>query len=48
MRIAKTNDTTTVCASSHIEMSSFAVLMEPYYEEVCTYTSIITLVYDHV
>ena len=34
MTVIKTNATTTVCAASHIQMSSFAVIMEPYYEEV--------------
>ena len=34
MKMVKTNATTTVCAASHIVMSSFAVIMEPYYEEV--------------
>jgi len=33
MTVIKTNATTTVCAASHIQMSSFAVIMEPYYEE---------------
>eukprot|EP00112_Aurelia_sp_Birch-Aquarium-sp1_P010574 Seg2253.6 transcript_id=Seg2253.6/GoldUCD/mRNA.D3Y31 product="Adhesion G protein-coupled receptor L2" protein_id=Seg2253.6/GoldUCD/D3Y31 len=33
MKVVKTNDTTTVCSSSYIYMSSFAVIMEPYYDQ---------------
>ena len=45
MKVIKTNDTTTICASSHIEMSSFAVIMEPYYDPVCIYVNILSYHY---
>ncbi|XP_065051395.1 adhesion G protein-coupled receptor L3-like isoform X2 [Rhopilema esculentum] len=32
MRVVKTNDTTTICAASQVTLSSFAVVMEPYYD----------------